>query len=233
MSWHISNALMRAYENSHSSQGQAAESSAENSLDGVPSALSKSNHTPLAYLCSDRMTAFSTRSLSGMTFAPLMADLGEAVLTWFLEGFPAKPTAPRLAAKSRQKIFGRKCGESWQMSLPNTSLPRTPKEERSTKRQMTLNRWVTKPEQLPLPRLTWVLTTFGNGTGYLHTPTVTANYAAKSMQKHECCRIFVAVFGRPTPLNHEWLMGWPPNWTALEPLEMDKYQSWLHSHGGL
>jgi hypothetical protein len=30
----------------------------------------------------------------------------------------------------------------------------------------------------------------------------------------------------------EWLMGWPIGWTALQPLEMDRYRKWLHSHGG-
>ena len=34
------------------------------------------------------------------------------------------------------------------------------------------------------------------------------------------------------PLVTEWLMGWPLGWTALEPLEMDKYQKWLDEHGG-
>ena len=29
----------------------------------------------------------------------------------------------------------------------------------------------------------------------------------------------------------EWLMGWPLEWTGLKPLEMDKFQQWLHSHG--
>lgn len=38
---------------------------------------------------------------------------------------------------------------------------------------------------------------------------------------------------RPGSLNpefHLWLMGWPTEWTALEPLEMDKYQLWLQRH---
>jgi len=29
----------------------------------------------------------------------------------------------------------------------------------------------------------------------------------------------------------EWLMGWPIGWTDLHPLEMDKFQQWLSSHG--
>ena len=33
------------------------------------------------------------------------------------------------------------------------------------------------------------------------------------------------------PALREWIMGWPIGWTALRPLEMDRFQEWLHSHG--
>lgn len=38
--------------------------------------------------------------------------------------------------------------------------------------------------------------------------------------------------GTLNPTWVEWLMGWPLGWTALEPLETDRYQQWLRSHGG-
>jgi hypothetical protein len=38
--------------------------------------------------------------------------------------------------------------------------------------------------------------------------------------------------GRIHPLLHEWLMGWPAGMTDLKPLETDKFQLWLRSHGG-
>lgn len=31
----------------------------------------------------------------------------------------------------------------------------------------------------------------------------------------------------------EWLMGWPIGWSDSEPLEMDRFRSWLRLHGGL
>lgn len=37
--------------------------------------------------------------------------------------------------------------------------------------------------------------------------------------------------GSLSPEFHLWLMGWPTGWTALEPLEMDKYHLWLQRHG--
>ena len=98
--------------------------------------------------------------------------------------------------------------------------------------QKTANRLAIKPKSALFPRQTWVLTTFGKDTGFLHTPTCTSNYAAKSMQKHANCRIFVRVFGKDrNPANAEWLMGWPIGWTDSSPLATDKFQRWQQRHG--
>ena len=51
-----------------------------------------------------------------------------------------------------------------------------------------------------------------------------------SMQKHRSCRNFVTVFGKPSPQNFEYLMGWPSGWTDLKPLGMDKFLLWQQSH---
>jgi len=37
--------------------------------------------------------------------------------------------------------------------------------------------------------------------------------------------------GQLNPTWVEWLMGWPLGWTDLKPLETDKFQQWLNSHG--
>jgi hypothetical protein len=37
--------------------------------------------------------------------------------------------------------------------------------------------------------------------------------------------------GRLNPMWVEWLMGWPIGWTALQPLEMDRFREWLKQHG--
>jgi hypothetical protein len=220
--WLISKAL---YESLHSSQEREVESLEESSSDGKPSAQSSGSHTQLAYLPPDKMTAFSRLSRFGMTFAPLTEDRGEELLTLYRAAFPVKPIPQRLEDAIQRTIFGRRCGESWQMSLPGTSLPKTSAELRLTKRRTTLNRWVTLPDALKFQRKTWVLTTFGPDVGYLHTPTTMANYTAKSMQKWSSCRTWVQVFGTVTPENSEWLMGWPLGWTDLKPLEMDKSHS--------
>ena len=77
MSWLFSQALVEAY-------------SVENSWDGEPSVPSSGTHTQQAFLSHGKMTAFSRLSRFGMTFKPLMDSRGEALLKWFLEGFPAR-----------------------------------------------------------------------------------------------------------------------------------------------
>ena len=199
--------------------------------DGERSALSNWIGIADAFLHSDKMNESSNHSQYGMTFAPLTADHGAAQLMSYLGGFLVKPLALRRQGITPPTLFGLKCDESWQMLLPGTSLPRTSAERQLTKRQTTLNRWVIKSGAWNFPRRTWVQTTFGVDVGYLHTPTCAANYAAPSMQKWPSCREFVRVFGKPSPANHEWMMGWPIGWTDLKPLETDKYQSWLQQHG--
>ena len=59
-------------------------------------------------------------------------------------------------------------------------------------------------------------TTYGTGSGYLATPTATANQDAPSMQKHKGCRGVVV-----SPA--EWCrrMGYPPEWLAAAPFYGD------------
>ena len=77
MSWHFSQALVEAY-------------SVENCSDGEPSVPLSGTHTQQAFLSHGKMTAFSRLSRFGMMCKPLTDSRGEALLTWFLEGFPAR-----------------------------------------------------------------------------------------------------------------------------------------------
>ena len=222
MGWVMSAALVRAYENSRCSQERAAEFSAATSSGGEPSAPLSGSHTPHAYLSSDRTTAFFRLSRFGMTFAPLTDDRGADVLMWCQAGSRAKRTAQHLEDGLWLTISGRKCGGSWQMSLPGTYLPKTWPGERLTPQPTTLKRWVTRSGAVSYPRRTWVQTTFGPGIGYLHTPTTMANFCAPSMQKHPGCRAWRQVFGAVSPGAFEYLMAWPEGWTDLSPLETGK-----------
>jgi len=91
-----------------------AEYSAANCSDGEPSALSSETPMPRAYCSPDRMTDFSRLSRYGMTFAPLTADRGAELWTWYLAGFPARtsvqqdvePVSPGSDLASGQKWLG-------------------------------------------------------------------------------------------------------------------------------
>jgi len=204
------------------SQALVVEYLGENFLDGEQSAPLSGSHTQQAYCAPDKMMGFSKLSRYGMTYKPLTGSRGEELLTLYLAGFHAKPIPPQRLEKIQRTTFGQRCGELWQMSLPGTFLPKTSAEWQLTKRQTIVNRWVTKPKHFNFQRQTWVQTIFGSDIGYLHTPTTMANFCAPSMQKHAGCRNWLKVFGKITPNHYEWLMGWPPGWTDLKPLEMDK-----------
>jgi DNA (cytosine-5)-methyltransferase 1 len=91
MSWLISKALM----NSLCSQELEAASLGENFSDGEQSALSNGSNTPQAYCAPDKMTGFSRLSRFGMTYKPLMENLGEELLTLYLAAFHAKTSPQR------------------------------------------------------------------------------------------------------------------------------------------
>lgn len=218
MSWHYSQALEAAF-------------SEASSLDGEQSVPLKSTGTDATVSLPARTKDCSRPFRSGTTLRHSMVGHGEALLMWFLAGFPVSPIAKQLRPDVLRMISGRKCGGSWQMSLPGTYLRRTLHRRPSMPRLTTSKRWVTPSDVFPLPRQTWVQTTFGGDIGYVHTPTTKANYAATSMQKWPVCKAYVRAFGRPSPLIEEWLMAWPEGWSDTAPLATDKFQSWLQRHG--
>jgi hypothetical protein len=102
MSWLYSQALVEEY-------------LAANSLDGEQSVQSNGCLTQQAYCAPDKMMAFSKASRSGMTYKPLMDDLGEALLMSYLEAFRAK-TSQLLEKEQVSKENGPRCGATWQGS---------------------------------------------------------------------------------------------------------------------
>jgi hypothetical protein len=96
MSWHYSQALVAAY-------------SAANCSGGEPCAPLNSTPTPEACSWPGKTTAALSPSPSGTTCEPSTARLGEAVLTWFLEAFPAR-TFQRLERVKESKESGPGCG---------------------------------------------------------------------------------------------------------------------------
>ena len=117
MSWLISNALM----NSLSLQGLAVESLVDTSLDGEQSVQSSGNPIPQAYLSPDKMMVFSRLSRFGMTYKPLTENLGEELLTSYLEGFLAK-TLAQLEKGQELMESEAECGEKWRASFTKYDL---------------------------------------------------------------------------------------------------------------
>ena len=115
MSWLFSRALVEAF-------------SEANCSDGAPSALLSGNPTPQAYLPPDRMTAFSRPSRFGMTFSPLTANRGGALLMSYLAAFRARTSASQ-AREPGLTVPAAGCGDTWRGSLarfdPDTSSWRT------------------------------------------------------------------------------------------------------------
>lgn len=116
MSWLYSQALMRDYENSHSLRAPVAEFSAAKFSGGELSAPWSGNLTPQGYSSPDRMTALSRLSRFGMTFAPLMADRGAELLTWFLAASLARTSASQ-AREPESTASDPGYGERWRGSL--------------------------------------------------------------------------------------------------------------------
>jgi hypothetical protein len=95
------------------SQALVEEFSAASCLDGKPSALLSGNPIQQAYCAPDKMTDFSRLSRFGMTFKPLTADRGEALLMSYLAGFHAK-TSPQQEKEQESPAAGQDSGLKWQ-----------------------------------------------------------------------------------------------------------------------
>ncbi len=74
----------------------------------------------------------------------------------------------------------------------------------------------------PLPPLAHPIEEIASGL--LPTSTTMGNQLAKSMQKHQGCRLLSKIAGGTggmvSPKMYEWMMGYPTGWTELKPLEM-------------
>jgi hypothetical protein len=63
------------------------------------------------------------------------------------------------------------------------------------------------------------------------TITINGNYNRKGLSKTSGDGLATVVGGPLNPPWVEWLMGWPPGWTDLKPLEMDKFHCVQQQHG--
>jgi hypothetical protein len=176
--------------NSPCSQAQAAESLAENCLDGEPSAPSRSTTIVAGFSCSARMMESLSRSRSGPISAHSTGDLGLDAWISSLADFRARTLAAQAkapASRESDPAYGKKwhglfarydrATHSWK--TPHCSLL-----EDSTSFSGTWPKWGSMRSGACYLRQTPALPTFANGSGsLLPTPTAKANMLAPSMQK--------------------------------------------------
>ena len=73
---------------------------------------------------------------------------------------------------------------------------------------------------------TWMKSLDPNDPIYIHTPTTMGNYHYKSMMKPPSCEKYVRIFGKPTALHAEYLMGFPIGASSPYPLTHKQIDTW-------
>ena len=104
--------------------------------------------------------------------------------------------------------------------------------------RVLLNRHINKMETDPvvpskeeidavfIKQETWIRNNYPDMDGGVHTPTTMANYSCPSMMKHQGCRNYREVFGRPTVKDAEYLMGFPIGASSPVALREEDIQAW-------
>ena len=216
-------------------------------MDGEQSAPSSGSHTQLAYLPPDRMTDFSRLSRFGMTFKPLTADLGEALLMSYLAAFPARTSALQDAATASTESAA-ECGDTWRGSFAKYDPPTSSWRTHQCSFLGDLDEFLETWPQWGLMRdgVCWEQTLSeplinAKESGLLPTPLAddwkggtTTVHSKTGRARTDQLRHWVKIhFGLtyPIPEHSEAMMGWPLGWTDLKPLATDKSHSAPQQHG--
>lgn len=238
MSWLFSQALVEEY-------------SAANCSDGKPYAPLKSIPIAQAYLWHDKTTKHWSRFPSGMMLEHLTEENGKELLTWYLADSHVKTSA----SPAKEKVLmGHEadCGERWHESLAKYDLNthswkihQLSLDVDLEKSLVNSTRWGTirNGEYFPLACLVhhihekdcsfWPTPTAGDCKGankYIQRKK-NGRWILKKPSGIYGAKLIDAIGGTMNPKWDEWLIGWPIGWTGLNPLEMDRFQQWLNSHG--
>jgi hypothetical protein len=233
------------------SQALVVEYLGENFLDGEQSAPLNGKPTQQAYCAPDKMTDFSRLSQFGMTYKPLMENLGQELLTLFLAAFHAKTLVPQEKAQELTENEA-ECGEKWLASLGKYDLDMSLWRTHQCSLLGDLEEFLETWPQWGLMRNGefWEVKNLahhiqGTEFGLSHpTPLKTDHFKFLRFRKES---VLKSTFGMHRnsiaywmTANHGkipsvewiyWVMGWPSGWANLNALETAKYQSWLQRHG--
>lgn len=236
MSWLFSRALVEEF-----SEGTC--------LGGEPYAQLNVMPTPHKFWRNDKTMEFSSLSRFGLTLNLLTEQDGEELLMSFLEGSRARTLAlPVLGPGWRESAVASGLNSSASLAKfdQNTSSLRTAQPS-------LLEDLIEFSPTLPVSGLmldgrcyqlpTAAVITKESGRGSLPTPLKSwgsrgpglsnnlENLRACLGMTQRTLAIVKAVGWRWPASFIEWMMGWPIHWSALKPLEMAKFQSWLQRHG--
>jgi hypothetical protein len=239
MTWIISRAMMKAYENSPCSQGLVEEYWEENYSDGERFAPLNVIVTPHPFWLRDKMTDILSHSRFGAMSRRLTDGIGEDVLTWFQVAFLVRTyQSPELEKELQGPDLD--CGES----LPE-SLAKYDRDTHSWRtRQLSLFEDLGESLEIwpswgmAVNGECWVQT-FAEPTiiepdgGWLPTPTCADSKNAGGRQnQYDLSKHAQVTTGKRLNVHYsEWTMDWPIGWTDITPLETDKFQQWLELHG--
>jgi hypothetical protein len=227
MSWLYSRALVEEYWG-------------DGSLDGEPFAQWNPTSTPPPSWSPAKMMARWNRFQSGTTWRHLTDGPGEELLMSFQEDFRVR-TFQLLGKERESQGQNQDCGNTWPGSLERLPQDRfglrtVPISNIRDWRSfwMTFGDWGMMQNGELSPLKTPALPTRDGGNGLLGTPLATdskgGGWDAQSGRLRDQLKSQYGM-GCPHPTHSEMLMGWPVGWTALEPLETDRFQQWLDSHG--
>jgi hypothetical protein len=232
----------------HFLQGQEEVSWEGNSLVGAPSALLSMLPTQDGCSLPANATDYLGDSLSGMTCEPLTVGHGEEGSMSLAGAFRARtsvfPTNTEQESLGSEVGCGSTCTELLARFDLNTFSWRTAQHSLFGGLEPFSETWPVSG--MMQNGMCWERTTQGRSTneseyGFLPTPLKSDGdgggcLRAKNGREYNL-RDWWARQGlgkrRPQrrPEFWEWVMGWPMGWTGLEPVETDKFQQWLNSHG--
>jgi len=230
MSWLFSRALVAEYLGA-------------SSLDGGQSVQSNSTPMPQAYLLPGKTMDAWTHFPSGMTCEPLMANLGKDVLTSFRAGSRVK-TSVRQGKARGLTDSNLDSGKRWPGSL--AKYDHDSRSWRTPQRSLfggwgefsgIFPRWGSMHAGRLFPLRMLEHNTSVKESGSLPTPRKSRGFTNPTLGKKRNDCLTTAILGepvlgmRPVPEYTEWMMDWPIGWSDMLPLEMGKFQQWLHSHG--
>lgn len=226
MSWHYSQAVVEAC-------------SPDDYWDGEQSQLLNLMNTAAKYFSKGKMRDGCIPSQSGMTLEHSTGD--HFVDAWILlqQDFHVNRSVQQdiNSVTTTPGISGLKHLGSFKKLNPNSH---TWKMSLSYCLQDTLHKW---PEIWPRAGIVlsgecyqppnWAHRICEIESGLLPTPAASegCRVVGKSQYSRHTPGLAAQLGGTPHPEYLEWMMGWPTGWTALEPLETDKFQEWLDLHG--